>query len=48
MKYGEIIQLGRHKLMCGDATSREDVMRLIGTDHVDMVLTDRYRRLIKS
>ena len=40
MKYGEIIQLGRHKLMCGDATSREDVMRLIGTDHVDMVLTD--------
>ena len=40
MKHGEIIQLGRHKLMCGDATSREDVMHLIGTDHVDLVLTD--------
>ncbi len=29
MKYGEIIELGRHKLMCGDATSRDDVMRLV-------------------
>ncbi len=26
MKYGEIIELGRHKLMCGDATSWEDVI----------------------
>ena len=40
MKYGEIVELGRHKLMCGDATSRDDVMRLVGGEHVDMVLTD--------
>ncbi|MBQ3585224.1 MAG: hypothetical protein II964_00790, partial [Synergistaceae bacterium] len=26
--------------MCGDATSRDDVMRLVGGEHVDMVLTD--------
>ena len=40
MKYGEIIELGRHKLMCGDATSREDVMRLVDGEKVDLVLTD--------
>ena len=40
MRYGEIIELGRHKLMCGDATSRDDVMRLIDGLKVDLVLTD--------
>ena len=40
MNYGEIIELGKHRLMCGDATSREDVMRLIGNDNVNLVLTD--------
>ena len=40
MRYGEIIELGRHKLMCGDATSREDVMRLADGLKVDLVLTD--------
>ena len=40
MQYGEIIELGRHRLMCGDATSREDVMKLIGNDTVNLVLTD--------
>ena len=40
MKYGEIITLGRHKLMCGDATSREDVMGLVDGVKLDLVLTD--------
>ena len=40
MEYGEIIELGRHKLMCGDATRREDVMRLVDGVKVDLVLTD--------
>ena len=40
MKYGEIYELGRHKLMCGDATSRDDVMRLVDGVKVDLVLTD--------
>ena len=40
MRYGEIITLGNHRLMCGDATSSEDVMRLVDGEHVDLVLTD--------
>lgn len=40
MKYGEIIELGRHKLMCGDATRRDDVMSLVDGVKVDLVLTD--------
>lgn len=40
MKYGEIKELGRHKLMCGDATSREDVMSLVDGEKVDLVLID--------
>ena len=40
MQYGEIVELGRHRLMCGDATCREDVMRLVGSERVDLVLTD--------
>ncbi len=40
MKYGEIIQLGRHRLMCGDATKSEDVHELVGSERVDLVLTD--------
>ena len=40
MKYGEIVQLGRHRLMCGDATKSEDVHELVGCEKVDLVLTD--------
>ena len=40
MKYGEIVELGRHKLMCGDATSREDVLKLVGNEKINLVLTD--------
>ena len=40
MEYGEIIELGPHRLMCGDATKRDDVERLIDGDSVDLVLTD--------
>ena len=40
MNYGEIISLGRHKLMCGDATRLEDVHALVGDDTVNLVLTD--------
>ena len=40
MRYGEIVELGTHRLMCGDATSREDVMRLVDGVKVDLVLTD--------
>ena len=40
MKYGEIDSLGRHRLMCGDATSYEDIEALLDGMKVDLVLTD--------
>ena len=40
MNYGEIWHLGRHTLMCGDATKREDIDKLIGENKVDLILTD--------
>ena len=39
-KYGEIYQLGRHKLMCGDATKIEDINKLLGGKSADMIFTD--------
>ena len=39
-KLGEVYQLGRHFLMCGDATKREDVDKLMDGKKADMVLTD--------
>jgi len=37
---GEVYQLGRHRLMCGDATKKEDVERLMNGEMADMVFTD--------
>ena len=37
---GDIWQLGDHRLMCGDATSEDDVKKLMGGADVDMVFTD--------
>lgn len=39
-KLGDIYQLGRHRLMCGDSTSLSDVDALIDGNKVDMVFTD--------
>lgn len=39
-KLGDIWQLGRHRLMCGDSTSIDDVERLMGGQLADMLLTD--------
>lgn len=39
-KLGEVYQLGRHKLMCGDATNPEHVKKLLGDKKADMVFTD--------
>ena len=40
IKYGDIFTLGNHRLMCGDATNRDDVYKLINGEHVNLVLTD--------
>lgn len=39
-KLGEIYQLGRHRVMCGDSTKIEDVTRLMDGKKADMVFTD--------
>lgn len=39
-KYGEVYQLGQHRLMCGDATKKEDVDTLMADDKADMIFTD--------
>lgn len=39
-KYGEIYQLGRHRLMCGDATKVYDVEKLLDGCEADLLLTD--------
>lgn len=42
---GDIIKLGTHRLMCGDATCREDVEVLMDGQKADMVFTDPPYRL---
>ncbi|HEX9060885.1 MAG TPA: DNA methyltransferase [Clostridia bacterium] len=37
---GQVYQLGRHRLMCGDATKIEDVEKLMNGQKADMVFTD--------
>jgi len=39
-KLGQIYQLGRHRLMCGDSTNPEDVKKLVGGVKCDLLLTD--------
>lgn len=39
-KRGDIYKLGRHRLMCGDSTSIDDVERLMDGARADMVFTD--------
>lgn len=39
-KLGDIWQLGRHKLICGDSTDKATVERLMDGEKADMVFTD--------
>jgi len=39
-KRGKIYQLGRHRLMCGDATKETDVAKLMDGKKANMVFTD--------
>ena len=39
-KLGDIYQLGRHRLMCGDSTDKETVEKLMGGVRADLFLTD--------
>lgn len=39
-KYGDIYQLGNHRLMCGDSTNYGDVGKLLDDELADVVVTD--------
>ena len=39
-KLGDIWQLGRHRLMCGDSTKQEDVDKLMNGAKADLLITD--------
>jgi len=39
-KQGELYELGRHRLMCGDSSNPDDVKKLTGGGMADMVFTD--------
>lgn len=40
IRYGDIFQLGKHRLMCGDSTREEDVKLLMSGELADLVFTD--------
>ena len=40
VKRGEVWQLGRHRIMCGDSTCKADVEKLMDGTIADMMLTD--------
>lgn len=39
-KLGDVWALGRHRLMCGDSTKKEDILRLMNKQEANMILTD--------
>lgn len=39
-KVGDVWKLGRHYLMCGDSTQKENVLKLTNKQQIDMILTD--------
>ena len=39
-KHGDIWQLGKHRLMCGDSTDKETVEKLMNGQKADLVFTD--------
>lgn len=40
VRQGEVWQLGRHRLMCGDSTDSSDVQKLMGAEQMDLIITD--------
>lgn len=39
-KHGQLFQLGKHRLLCGDALEPKDVAKLVGNRQADMVYND--------
>lgn len=40
VQHGDLFLLGEHRLLCGDATSRQDVDRLLGDTKPNLMVTD--------
>ncbi len=40
IKLGDMFQLGKNRLLCGDATKQEDVAKLMGDEKAGIVVTD--------
>lgn len=40
IKCGDIIEIGRHRLLCGDATKEEDLIKLFNDKKADLYVTD--------
>ena len=40
IKTGDYIELGRHRLLCGDSTNENDVKKLLSGEKVNMIFTD--------
>jgi DNA modification methylase len=40
VKRGDIWQLGKHRLLCGDSTNAQDVARLLSGEKVDLIFAD--------
>ena len=40
VKKGDLWQLGRHRLLCGDALTADDYQKLLGEEKVDLIWTD--------
>lgn len=40
IKLGDLIEIGRHRLLCGDSTKKEDVERLMDRKKADVMITD--------
>ncbi|MEX2515185.1 MAG: DNA modification methylase [Candidatus Paceibacterota bacterium] len=40
IELGDVFALGKHRLICGDATDKETVQKLVGSTKIDLVNTD--------
>jgi DNA modification methylase len=39
IKPGDVFELGRHRIVCGDSTKADDVARVLDGSHIDLVVT---------